>query len=125
LGHSRPSQSLLEPTNVRCYSNSDHSRHECKLTLRATSGHSALQQRLALFDHLVGGGDQRLRECQAQRLSRLEVENKIELCGLFDGQIRWLRALQYLVHICCAASKEIGLACTIRHQTACEYVFAN
>jgi hypothetical protein len=32
-----------------------------------------LQQRLALFDHLVGGSEQRLRECQAQRLSRLEV----------------------------------------------------
>jgi hypothetical protein len=27
--------------------------------LRATSRHSALQQRLALFDHLVGGGEQR------------------------------------------------------------------
>jgi len=37
----------------------------------------------SLFDHLVGGGEQRLRECQAKRFSRLEVEYKIELCALF------------------------------------------
>jgi hypothetical protein len=31
----------------------------------AKSRHFALRQRMALFDHLVGGGEQRLRECQA------------------------------------------------------------
>jgi len=65
-----------------------------------------------------------LREFHAQRLGRFEVEDKIELCGLFDWQIRWLRALQYLVHIRRATPKEIGRACAIRHQTACVYVFA-
>ncbi len=53
-------------------------RLECGVLRRpvesaAKSRHSALRQTLALFDHLVGGGEQRLRECQAQRLSRLEV----------------------------------------------------
>src|SRR6516165_10246919 len=78
-----------------------------------------------LFDHLVGGGEQRLREFHAQRLGRFEVEDEIELCRLFDWQIRWLRALQYLVHVCRGTPKEIGEACAIRHQAACEYVFAN
>jgi hypothetical protein len=78
-----------------------------------------------LFDHLVGGGEQCLRECQTQRLCRLEVKDKIQLCGLFDWQIRWFRALQYLVHVCRAPPKEIGQAWAIRYQTACEYVFAN
>jgi putative ABC transport system substrate-binding protein len=91
----------------------------------AISRHSALQQRLALFDHLVGGGDQGLRECQAQCLSRLEINDKIKLCGLFDRQIRWLRALQYLVHVCRTTPKEVGVAWAIGHQTACKYVLAN
>src|SRR5450759_1609399 len=37
LGHSRPSQSAPVPTNVRCYPNSDHSRHGSELTLSVES----------------------------------------------------------------------------------------
>src|SRR5450631_3290136 len=37
LGHSRSTHSTPVPINVRCYSNSDRSRHECELTLCAIS----------------------------------------------------------------------------------------
>src|SRR5262249_36941850 len=110
--------------DVRFTPKSGHLSVRMESPLRAKSGLMHCSKIYWLFDHLVGGGEQRLRECQAQRLSRLEVKDKIELCGLFDRQIRWLRALQYLVHICRATPKEIGRACAIRHQTACEYVFA-
>ncbi len=36
LGQSRPNRSAAKPAFVRCWSNSDHSRHEPELTLSAT-----------------------------------------------------------------------------------------
>src|SRR5215469_1304649 len=59
------------------------------------------------------------------RLCGRQIDDELELCGLFDRQIRWFCALQYLVHICRAKPKEIGHAWAIRNQTACEYVFAS
>src|SRR6516162_8254328 len=58
------------------------------------------------------------------RLCGRQIDDELELCGLFDRQIRWFCALQYLVHVCRAAPKEIEDACAIRHQTACQYEFA-
>ena len=42
--------------------------------LCAKSGHSALQRMDALFDHLVGAGEQRSRHVNAERLGGLEVD---------------------------------------------------
>ena len=49
----------------------DIALHRSECPLCAKSRHSALQQRLALFDHLVGGSEHRLRYLQAERLRRL------------------------------------------------------
>jgi len=38
----------------------------------------------SLFDHLVGGGDQRLWDHQTKRLRGLEIDHKLELGWLFD-----------------------------------------
>ena len=38
----------------------------------------------SLLDHLVGGGEQGLRERQAKRLGGLEVEDKLEFGRLFN-----------------------------------------
>ena len=65
------------------------------------------------------------RDRQANRLCGRQIDDELELSWLFDRQIRWLRALQYLLHICRAKPKEIGHARAIRHQTACKYIFAS
>jgi hypothetical protein len=39
----------------------------------------------SLFDHLVGGGEQRLRHGQAERLGGLEVDHQLEARRLFEG----------------------------------------
>jgi len=39
---------------------------------------------VALFDHFVGDCQQRRRNCQAQQLGGLEIDNQIELCGLLN-----------------------------------------
>jgi hypothetical protein len=38
----------------------------------------------ALFDHLVGGGKHRLRNCQAQGFSGFEVDGELDFRGLLD-----------------------------------------
>jgi hypothetical protein len=45
----------------------------------------APQQIASLFDHLVGAGEQRGRDSEAQRLGRSEIDYQLELGGLLDG----------------------------------------
>ena len=41
-----------------------------------------------LFDHLVGGGQQRFRDGKAERLGGLEVDDEIIFGRLYDRQVR-------------------------------------
>ncbi len=43
------------------------------------------RNKLKLFDHLVGAGDERRRHSEAERLGGLEVDHELELRGLFYG----------------------------------------
>ena len=45
------------------------------------------------FDHLVGAQQKRRRDRQTERLGGPQVDHKVELCGLLDGEISRLRAL--------------------------------
>jgi hypothetical protein len=50
------------------------------------------QQIRVLFDHLVGGGEQCLRDAEAERLCRLKIDDQLEFCWLFDREVqRFLR----------------------------------
>src|SRR3982074_152528 len=40
-----------------------------------------------LFDHLVGTGEQCWRDIEPERLRRFEVDDQLELCGLFNGKV--------------------------------------
>src|SRR5271169_2286490 len=59
----------------------------------------APQQTVSLFDHLVGGGEQSRRHGEAERLGGLEVDEKFDLGGPLDWQVRRLLALEYAAGI--------------------------
>ena len=52
-----------------------------------------------LFDHLIRPLQERRRDRQAEGLRGLEVDDQLELRGLFDGQVAGLGALQNLVDV--------------------------
>ena len=48
--------------------------------------------RCDLPDHLVRAREQRLRDCEAERLRRLQIDDQLELGRLLDGQAGGLGA---------------------------------
>jgi hypothetical protein len=74
----------LPPVDVRFTPKSGHRNSVAQCLLCAKSGHSALQQKLSLFDRLVGSGKQHLWNAEAERFSGLEIDDQLDLDGLLD-----------------------------------------
>jgi len=53
----------------------------------------APQQTGSLFDHLVSAVEKRWRNCDAEGVSGLEIDQELELCRLLDRNFRGLGAL--------------------------------
>jgi hypothetical protein len=64
-----------------------------------------------LFDHLIRPLQERLRNCEAERLGGLEVDHQLELADLLDRQVGWLGTLQDLVDASGAPSCRARRAC--------------
>src|SRR5262245_46284614 len=58
-----------------------------------------------LFDDLVRPPEHRLRNLQAERLGRLEVDHQLELGWLLDREVGGLGALEDLVHVAGGAAE--------------------
>ena len=78
---------------------SDH-RHRRLLRARrerpraAAPPSSVMNSRVASFDHLVGGDEQRRRHGEAEHLGGLAIDDELELGRLHDRQVGGLRALE-------------------------------
>src|SRR5262245_26093931 len=59
----------------------------------------AVQQKGSLFDHLVGGGQQRGRNGEAERLCSLEIDNEFVLGRRLHRHVGWLLTLQDAIDI--------------------------
>jgi hypothetical protein len=76
--------------NLRCGSKAAAARSKWDVRFTPKSRHSSAQLSCplcaigALFDHLVGGGKHRLRNCQAQGFSGFEVDGELDFRGLLD-----------------------------------------
>jgi hypothetical protein len=71
--------------DVRFTPNNGHQLSALECPLSANSGHSALRQRLALFDHLVGAGLQGLRHSQTQRFCGFQIDDEL----VFGWCLNW------------------------------------
>jgi hypothetical protein len=78
----------------------------------------APQQKLTLFDHLVGTGKKRRLNLQTERFCSLEIDDEFKFDGLLDRQVCWFCALQYLIDVGGRASQQIGYRGSITHQAA-------
>src|SRR6516164_2555465 len=74
--------------------------------------------RSALLDNLVGGGQQRFRDGEAERLGGLEIDDEFELACLHDRQIGWFLAFQNAPGIDASLVENIAEAAAIAHQAA-------
>src|SRR5258705_4378212 len=59
----------------------------------------ALQQIASSFDHFVGSQQDRFGEFDTKRSRSSQVYCQLELCWLFDGEIRWLCTSENFVDI--------------------------
>ena len=55
---------------------------------------SALRQKVRLFDHLVGGGDECLRDGEAERLGGVAINHQRNFGGLLYGEVCRLFAFE-------------------------------
>src|SRR5215813_324983 len=73
-----------------------------KRTWFSTIAMSALCQKRTWhhsFDHLVGAGEHRRRNCEAKRLGSLEIDYQLILGRRLHRKIRWLLALEDAIDI--------------------------
>ena len=69
---------------------------------------NAMQQKPALFDHLVGAQQERLWDLQTERLGSRKIDDEIELGRLLDRDVGRLRAAQNLIHESCRTAENLG-----------------
>jgi hypothetical protein len=77
-----------------------------------------------LLDHLVGGDKEVLWDDEAECLGDLEIDDQLELGGLYDGQLGRLLALENPADVDAGLAIAIGNACTVAHQATGNDVFA-
>src|SRR5215470_16871618 len=69
-----------------------------------------------LFDDFVGGGEQRRRHGQAERLGRLDVDNQLELGGLLHRQVGGFLAFKNATGVAAEQTGGYTKCATVAHE---------
>jgi hypothetical protein len=68
----------------------------------------ALRPATLLFNHLVSSGKKARRNCKANHLGGLKVDNQIKLCCLEHRQVGWLIAFENATNVNSDLSERVG-----------------
>jgi hypothetical protein len=68
--------------------------HRVCIAARGNGGSGKNRFARLLLDHLIGDGQRRFRNCEAERLGGLEVDDQFEFSRLLDRQIGWFLAFE-------------------------------
>src|SRR5262249_15661122 len=72
----------------------------------------------SLFDYLVGGGEQRLRNIETERFGGFEIDDELEFGWLLDWKVRGLRSLQNFVNVPGSAPIQVTKICSVGQETS-------
>ena len=84
----------------------------------AITGSEQVQQIASLLDHLVGDGEQGRWNFETKSVGDGQIEAEFKFGRLLDRKAARLGPAQNLVGIVGSAAKQVGVVCSIRHETA-------
>ena len=99
-------------------------RYDLTWTGLAPADRASFAWRLPSFDHLIGSGEQRGRDREADGLGGLEIDDQFESSGLRDRQVGGFRSLEDFPRINAGLPICIGLTASVADQAAGFYEFA-
>jgi hypothetical protein len=85
---------------------------------------SCIAATASLFDHLVGGRQNRRRNCKTQRLCGFEIDHQIEFRRLLNRQISRLGSSRDEIDVLCGTTLHHGEAWSVGQQSARVHDFA-
>src|ERR1700730_17418672 len=75
-----------------------------------------MSSKVLSFDDIVGEGEERRRDCEAERLRGLEVNDQLEFRRLLDREVGRFRAFEDFVHVDHASTQQIAKVRTIGYE---------
>src|SRR5215471_1351649 len=90
----------------------------CQCPLWVKSRHSALRQKLALFDYLVGAREQSRGNNKPECVGRLQVDDELELGRQYDRKVGGLFSFENAASVNANQAKQICHARSVAHQAA-------
>src|SRR5262245_6710645 len=85
---------------------------------KISAGKFHLEPPFTSFHHLGGGGKQRRRHLQAERIGSREINEEIEFGRLLDRELGWLRSAQNLIDQVGSSAPHVSPVRSIGHQTS-------